>query len=108
MQPPAGRIREDSGRGVRNRNRWLGGFVGEGTVLDDLLARGSLALPALVRARVLLQAALWDPHAGSVARAAACLRRSAVALQDAADALELWADWAELLEGRFGEGRGRS
>jgi hypothetical protein len=58
--------------------------------MDELLARGSLALPALVRAR-----------------AAARMRGCAGAVQGAADALELWAGWAGLPEGHFGRGRGR-
>lgn len=74
-----------------------------GDGLDDLLARGSLAGLALVRARALLEAGLREPDAESVARAAACLRRSAVALQDAADALELWAEFARFREERFGK-----
>jgi ribosomal protein L40E len=75
--------------------------------MDELLARGSLALPALVRARVLLVSVLRKPGARSAARAAACLRRCAEALHDAADALELWAGWAKLFGERFGGDRGR-
>lgn len=73
--------------------------------MDELLARSSLAVPVLVRARVSLEAVLRDPGARPAARAAARLRRCAEALQDAADALEMWADWAKLLEGRFGRDR---
>lgn len=73
--------------------------------MEDLIARGSLALLVLVRARALLEAAVRKPDARSVGRAAARLRRSAVALEDAADALELWADWARLREERFGRER---
>lgn len=79
----------------------------EGRIVDELLAKGSLALPALVRARALLEAALRDPDPRSVARAAARLRGCAEALHDAADALEMWADWTGLFEGRFGRGGGR-
>lgn len=75
--------------------------------VDELLARGSLALPALVRARALLESALRKPGARSAARAAACLRGCAEALHDAADALEMWAGWAKLFEERFGRSRGR-
>lgn len=86
---------------------WVHKHGREWESVDELLARGSLALPALVRARALLESALRKPGARSAARAAACLRGCAEALQDAADALELWAGWAKLFEERFGKGRGR-
>lgn len=75
--------------------------------MDELLARASLGLVALVRARAGLEGVLSRPGSARAARAAARLRACAESLQDAADALELWANWAKLREERFGRGYGR-
>lgn len=74
-------------------------------MVDDLLARVSLALVVLVRARKLVQGALAVPRSREAARVARQLRGAAEALQDAADALELWAEFARLREQRFGRRR---
>jgi len=74
-------------------------------VVDDLLARVSLALVVLVRARKLVQAVLAVPRSCEAARVARQLRGAAEALHDAADALELWAEFARFREQRFGRRR---
>ncbi|MFZ5767225.1 MAG: hypothetical protein ACOY3F_00800 [Bacillota bacterium] len=75
--------------------------------MDEFLARASLARLALVRAWWLLgRAVSRNATAGQAVKASRALRRAAEALHDAADALEMWAEYARLREGRFGGGRG--
>ena len=74
--------------------------------MDELLARASRALPALMRGVILLDKAIAAPSSERAVAVAGALRAVARALEDAADALEEWGELAKLREGRF-RGRGR-
>lgn len=68
---------------------------------DELISRALEALPAVRRAAQALEAAgarcMSSKEAGCLA---AELRNAASSLEDAADALELWAEYARLREER--------
>lgn len=69
---------------------------------DELISRALESLPAARRAAEILGTLSGHSMTSKdAARAAGELRRAASSLEDAADALELWAEYARLREGRF-------
>lgn len=76
----------------------------EGPILaDELISRALESLPAARRAVEILGSVGGGMSSKEAARAAAGLRRVASSLEDAADALELWAEYARLREERSRE-----
>lgn len=70
--------------------------------MDELLARATLALPVLVRAKERVRRVMRAPRSSEAFRAAWLLRRAAEELQNAADALEEFAEYSKFREERFG------
>lgn len=70
--------------------------------MDELISRAVQAMPAARRAAQLLEAVGSTGMASKEAKhLAAELREVASSLEDAADALELWAEYARLREERY-------
>lgn len=97
-----------SGFGCQGQRQGLSKSAGTvlegGQDMDELLARGAMALLALVRATRLLKRAQANPDYVGVVRVARVLRRAAELLHDSADTLEMWGEWAKLREERSGAG----